>query len=84
MAGDHGSALPRRRGPDLAGLAAFTLDSAGRVTSWPVSAGRLFGHPAPAVTGRHVCDVLMTSPGQRELTADALAEVAAGGSGPRP
>jgi serine phosphatase RsbU (regulator of sigma subunit) len=77
-AGDHGSALPRRRGPDLTGLAAFTLDSAGRVASWPVSAGRLFGHPAPAVAGSHVCDVLMTGPGQRELAGAALAEVAAG------
>ena len=78
IAGDHGPALPRRRGPDLAGLAAFTLDSQGRVASWPVSAERLFGHAAPAVTGRHVCDVLMTGPGQRELAGDALAEVSAG------
>jgi len=78
MAGDHGSALPRRRGPDLAALAAFTLDSGGRVTSWPASAERLFGHPAPAVTGHDVCDVLMTGPGQRELAGEALAEVAAG------
>jgi hypothetical protein len=77
-AGDHGPALPRRRGPDLAGLAAFTLDSRGRVASWPVSAERLFGHAAAAVTGRHVCDVLMTGPGQREMAGDALAEVAAG------
>jgi hypothetical protein len=43
-----------------------------------VSAERLFGHAAPAVTGRHVCDVLMTGPGQRELAGDALAEVSAG------
>src|ERR1035438_2141444 len=62
MAGDHGSALPRRRGPDLAGLAAFTLDSGGRVTSWPASAERLFGHPAPSVTGQDVRAVLMTGP----------------------
>ena len=78
MTGDRGSALPRRRGPDLAGMAAFTLDSAGRVVSWPVSAERLFGHPASAVAGRDVCDVLMTGPGQRELAGEALAEVAAG------
>jgi serine phosphatase RsbU (regulator of sigma subunit) len=78
MAGDHGSALPRRRGPDLAGLAAFTLDSGGRVTSWPASAERLFGHPAPSVTGQDVRAVLMTGPGQRELAGEALAEVAAG------
>ena len=78
MTGDRGSALPRRRGPDLAGMAAFTLDSGGRVASWPVSAERLFGHPASAVAGRDVCDVLMTGPGQRELAGEALAEVAAG------
>ncbi len=78
MAGHHGAGLPRRRGPDLAGLAAFTLDSQGRVSSWPVSAERFFGHPAAAVTGRDVCDVLMTGPGQRELAGEALAEVTAG------
>ncbi len=78
MTVDRGSALPRRRGPDLAGMAAFTLDSAGRVVSWPLSAERLFGHPSSAVTGRDVCDVLMTGPGQRELAGEALAEVAAG------
>jgi serine phosphatase RsbU (regulator of sigma subunit) len=78
MAGHHGAGLPRRRGPDLAGLAAFTLDRHGRVSSWPVSAGRFFGHPASAVTGHDVCDVLMTGPGQRELAGEALAEVTAG------
>jgi len=70
--------LPRRRGPDLAGLAAFTLDSRGRVASWPEAAARLFGRPAQAVTGLDVREVLMTGPGQRELASEALAEVAAG------
>ena len=78
MAGHHGAGLPRRRGPDLAGLAAFTLDSRGRVSSWPVSAERFFGHPAVAVTGHDVRDVLMTGPGQRELAGEALAEITAG------
>ena len=78
MAGHHGAGLPRRRGPDLAGLAAFTLDPQGRVSSWPVSAERFFGHPASAVTGQDVRDVLMTGPGQRELAGEALAEVTAG------
>ena len=59
-------------------MAAFTLDSGGRVVSWPLSAERLFGHPTSAVAGRDVCDVLMTGPGQRELAGEALAEVAAG------
>ncbi|MDX6421996.1 MAG: hypothetical protein QOG28_6616 [Trebonia sp.] len=70
--------LPRRRELDLAGLAAFTLDDAGRVVSWPVTATSLFGHQAGAVIGQHVCDVLMTSPGQRTLVDRALAQVAAG------
>src|SRR5580698_5420919 len=72
------SALPRRHEPDLADLAAFTLDSDGQITSWPVTAGRMFGHQAAAVAGRHICDVLMTGPGQRDLVNRALAEVAAG------
>ncbi len=78
MAGDSRPVLPRRRGPDLAGLAAFTLDPDGLVHSWPVTAERLFGHRAQAVTGRDICDVLMTGPGQREMTRKALAEVADG------
>jgi hypothetical protein len=75
---DGALGLPRRREPDLAGLATFTLDPRGRVTSWSATAIRLFGHPTAAVAGRDVCDVLMTGPGQRELVNLALAEVAAG------
>jgi serine phosphatase RsbU (regulator of sigma subunit) len=71
-------ALPRRHEPDLADLAAFTLDSDGQITSWPVTAGRMFGHQADAVAGQHICDVLMTGPGQRDLVNRAMAEVAAG------
>ena len=78
MPRDGGPGLPRRRDPDLADLATFTLDPQGRVTSWSVTATRLFGHPAAAVAGRGVCDVLMTGPGQRELVSLALDEVAAG------
>jgi GAF domain-containing protein len=74
-AGDGG---PARRGPDLAGLAVFTLDPAGRVTSWSVTAARLFGRVAREVTGCDVCDVLLTGAGQRQLVREALAEVAAG------
>jgi serine phosphatase RsbU (regulator of sigma subunit) len=72
------SALPRRHEPDLADIAALTLDSDGQITSWPVTAGRMFGHQAGAVAGQHICDVLMTGPGQRDLVNRALAEVAAG------
>ena len=78
MPRDGGPGLPRRREPDLADLATFTLDRHGRVTSWSVTATRLFGHSAGAVTGHDVCDVLMTGPGQRELVGRALAEVGHG------
>jgi hypothetical protein len=78
IAGDGKPALPRRHEPDLAGLATFTLDPQGLIASWSVTATRLFGYPGPEVTGKHVCDVLMTSPGQRQLVDHALAEVAAG------
>jgi serine phosphatase RsbU (regulator of sigma subunit) len=78
MTGDGLHGLPRRREPDLAGLAAFTLDSVGRVISWSVTAAALFGHQPHEVVGRDVCDVLMTGPGQRELVGRALAEVAVG------
>jgi serine phosphatase RsbU (regulator of sigma subunit) len=78
MTGDGLLGLPRRREPDLVGLAAVTLDAVGRVVSWSVTATALFGHLAREVVGRDVCDVLMTGPGHRELVARALAEVAAG------
>jgi serine phosphatase RsbU (regulator of sigma subunit) len=78
IAGAGKPGLPRRRDPDLAGLAAFTVDPQGRVTSWSVTAERLFGIPEHKAVGQDVCDVLMTGPGQRELMGQALAEVAAG------
>jgi serine phosphatase RsbU (regulator of sigma subunit) len=78
MTGDARPGLPRRREPDLADLTAFTVDSAGLVTSWPDSAARLSGQPAEVVVGHDVRDVLLTGPGQRELARGALAEVSAG------
>jgi hypothetical protein len=75
---DDRPALPRRREPDLTGLAAFTLDSDGLVTTWSVTATALFGYSADAVVGQHVCDVLMTGPGQRDLVGHALAAAASG------
>lgn len=79
VTGDDGRPdLPRRREPDLTGLAAFALDPKGLVTTWPVTATALFGYPAEAVAGRDVCDVLLTGPGHRDLVRHALAEVAAG------
>ena len=74
--GENG--LPRRHEPDLADLAMFILDSEGMITTWSVTATRLFGHPAGAVAGKDVCDVLLTGPGQRDLVSRAMAEVAAG------
>ena len=47
MTSDARSGLPRRREPDLADLAAFTVDAAGVLTAWPEAAARLFGLPAP-------------------------------------
>jgi GAF domain-containing protein len=75
---DGEAGLPRRREPDLAGLAAFTLGQAGRVVSWSVTAAALFGLTAGEVAGRDVCDVLLTGPGQRQLVRHALDQVAAG------
>jgi hypothetical protein len=72
------SALPRRREPDLTGLAAFTLDPQGLISTWSVTATALFGHPADLVVGRAVCDALMTGPGHLDLVRHALAETAAG------
>jgi serine phosphatase RsbU (regulator of sigma subunit) len=71
-------ALPQRRGPGLAGLAAFTLDQVGQVVSWPATAASLFGCRGDAVIGQHVCDVLMTGPGHRAVVDRGLAQVAAG------
>jgi hypothetical protein len=48
---DGEAALPRRREPDLTGLATFTLDAAGRVTSWSVTAEAVFGLPRPPCPG---------------------------------
>jgi serine phosphatase RsbU (regulator of sigma subunit) len=78
MAGDAGPGLPRRREPDLDDLAAFTVDRAGLVTSWPESAARLSGQPSAVTLGRDVRDVLLTSPAQRELARRAIDEAAAG------
>src|SRR5580693_7702163 len=72
----HG--LPRRREPDLSGLATFGLSPQGQVISWSLTATALFGYQAQAVIGRDVCDVLMTGPGHRKLVGHALAEAAAG------
>jgi Stage II sporulation protein E (SpoIIE)/GAF domain len=78
MVGDSTLVQPTPGGPDLAALATFTLDQAGRLDSWSRPAERLFSRPAAEVLGRHVCDVLLTGPGQRDLIGRALAEVAAG------
>jgi serine phosphatase RsbU (regulator of sigma subunit) len=72
----HG--LPRRREPDLSGLATFGLSPQGQVISWSLTATALFGYQAQAVIGHDVCDVLMTGPGHRKLVGHALAEAAAG------
>jgi GAF domain-containing protein len=78
MVGDSTLVQPTSGDPDLAALATFTLDQAGRLDSWSRSAEQLFSRPAAEVLGRHVCDVLLTGAGQRDLIGRALAEVAAG------
>jgi hypothetical protein len=78
MVGDSTLVQPTSGGPDLAALATFTVDQAGRLDSWSRPAERLFSRPATEVLGRHVCDVLLTGPGQRDQIGRALAEVAAG------
>ncbi len=77
-AGEGAPAPAERRGPDLAGLAVFTLGPAGQVVSWSVTAARLFGREAQEVAGRDIRDVLLAGAGQRQLMSRALAEVAAG------
>ena len=78
MVGDSTLVQPTPGGPDLAALATFTLDQAGRLDSWSRPAERLFSRPAAEMLGRHVCDVLLTGPGHRDLIGRALAEVTAG------
>lgn len=78
MTGDGLLGLPRRREPDLSGLASIALDAAGRVVSWSVTAMALFGYSAREMVGRDVCDVLLTGPGHRELVARAMADAAVG------
>jgi Stage II sporulation protein E (SpoIIE)/GAF domain len=78
MVGDSTLVQPTSGGPDLAALATFTLDQAGRLDSWSRPAERLFSRPAAEVLGRHVCDVLLIGPGHRDLIDRALADVAAG------
>lgn len=73
---DNGGSLHRRwQGPDLGGLAVLTLTQEGQVASWSVTAAKLFGYSADEVTGKDICDVLLTGPGQRQLLGQALAEV---------
>jgi hypothetical protein len=78
VAESGGSSRNRWRGPDLSGVAVLTLSPAGQVASWSVSATRLFGYSADDVTGKDICDVLLTGPGQRELVRQALAEAEEG------
>ena len=68
----------RRQAQDLGGLAVLTLTRAGQVACWSVTAAKLFGYAADEVTGKDICDVLLTGPGQRELVSGALAEVESG------
>ena len=78
LADDGGSLEQVGHGPDLHGLAVFTASPTGVITSWSVTATRLFGHSAQEVIGRDVRDVLMTEQEQRDLVGQGLIAVAAG------
>ena len=82
-AGADDPAPPRRPGAGVAGFAVLTVDVAGLVTSWSVTAAHLFGRAAGEMTGQHLGDVLLNRPGQRELLSQALAESVRDGRGPR-
>jgi serine phosphatase RsbU (regulator of sigma subunit) len=70
--------LPRRREPDLADLAAFTLDPGGRVVSWSVTATALFSRPPHAAIGRNgsfqVTQFSLTPGATLALYTDGLVE----------
>lgn len=76
--GTSAAGLPRRREAGLDGTAVFSVDGAGLVRGWTVTAAGVFGLAEGAVTGRDVCDTLLTVPGQRELVRRALDEVREG------
>ena len=78
IAGADDPAPPGRPGAGGISFAVLTVDAAGLVTSWSVTAERLFGRTAGEITGQHLGDVLLNRPGQRELLGQALAEVGAG------
>jgi PAS domain-containing protein len=78
IAGAGGPAPPGRSGAGGGNIAVLTVDAAGLVTSWSVTAARLFGRTAAEMTGQHLGDVLLNRPGQRELLGQALAEVRCG------
>jgi serine phosphatase RsbU (regulator of sigma subunit) len=78
IAGVGLSAPPGPRGPDLAGLATFTLDAQGRVATWTVAAARLFGCSARAIVGQDVCEALLPGNGHARLLRQALGEARAG------
>ncbi len=82
-AGKAEPVLPRAQQEALAGIAAFTLDSGGRIESWPAAAAELFGLPAGEVSGRGLRDMLLAgqeenAPVGRLLTAVAGARAWAG------
>lgn len=78
LADNGGSAEQLWQGPDLHGLAVFTASPTGVITSWSVTAARLFGHEADEVVGKDVRDVLMTDDEQRQLVEQGLVAVASG------
>jgi Stage II sporulation protein E (SpoIIE)/PAS fold len=62
----------------LLGLATFTVDLAGRVVSWSLSAEELFGHPAEEIRGQDLCERLELDSQDGTRLKEALAGAATG------
>jgi Stage II sporulation protein E (SpoIIE)/PAS fold len=74
--GKHTEPAPDARG--LLGLATFTVDLAGRVISWGLSAQELFGRPAELMRGHDLCERLELDFQDGTCVKEALARAAAG------
>ncbi|HEY9244366.1 MAG TPA: SpoIIE family protein phosphatase [Streptosporangiaceae bacterium] len=74
VAGDDGPT----RAADPAGVAAFTLNAAGAVASWSVTAEQLFGRGADEVAGRDIWPLLLARAEHQDRIRRGLAEAAAG------
>ena len=75
--GEGEPVVPHAQAQALAGVAAFTVDSRGRIGSWPGSAAELFGVAAGKAAGQDVREVLLAGQAERDA-AGLLAAIAEG------